>query len=206
MMLCNYIPLVKIATIALVIFSSLVIKHKIMTILFIIYIIPPLLCRMIISLTNLNSPKSSINSKEHLLWWLTFNLQVVFNRLPILEEILRMLPSVYSMWLRLWGAKIGKLTYWSPKVMISDRSFIQIGDHVVIGAGSRLIPHYMAKNKRDETQLILSPIKIGNGVILGGYSLLGPGTIVKENVSTRAFHISKPFTIVDNDTKPEEVQ
>ena len=90
--------------------------------------------------------------------------------------------------------------------MISDRSFIQIGDHVVIGAGSRLIPHYMAKNKRDETQLILSPIKIGNGVILGGYSLLGPGTIVKENVSTRAFHISKPFTIVDNDTKPEEVQ
>ncbi len=206
MMLCNSIPLVNVLSLLIIWTSSLTFKDSFILSLIIIYLIPPLLCRLTLIFHPLNDPKMSVNSKSHLVWWFTFNLQVIFARFSLLEEILRIVPGLYSLWLRLWGAKIGKLTYWAPKTVISDRSFIEIGDQVVIGAGTRLVPHLFMRDKRNRLNLVLSPISIGDQAVIGGYSVFGPGTKVKPSITTRAFHISKPFSTIDQETKYEDIQ
>ena len=62
----------------------------------------------------------------------------LFLRFPVLEEILRLVPGLYSLWLRAWGSRIGKLTYWAPQTSYSIAGCLDIGDHVVFGAGVRI--------------------------------------------------------------------
>jgi len=103
-----------------------------------------------------------------------------------------MVPGVYSLWLRLWGSRVGKLTYWAPGTVILDRGFLDIGDNVVFGAGVRLNPHVM------ENDLRLARVKIGDGAMIGGYSLLTAGTEIAAGEATRAFLISPPFSKWEN--------
>lgn len=134
----------------------------------------------------------AVGSPAFLRWWACFQCQVLFLRFPAAEELLRMVPGLYSLWLRLWGSQIGKLTYWAPRTIILDRGFLDIGDHVVIGAGVRLNPHVM---ERDEVPVLrLSPVKIGDRALIGGYSLLTAGTEIAADEATRAFLISPPFS------------
>ena len=133
-----------------------------------------------------------LGSSAFLRWWACFQCQVLFLRFPALEEVLRMIPGVYSLWLRLWGSRIGKLTYWAPQTLILDRGFLDIGDHVVFGAGVRNNPHVM---ENDSTPVLrLSPVKIGDDCMIGGYSLLTAGTEIAPGEATRAFLISPPFS------------
>ena len=133
-----------------------------------------------------------IDSRDFLRWWASFQCQVLFLRFPLFEEILRLIPGLYSLWLRAWGSRIGKLTYWAPQTIILDRGFLDIGDHVVFGAGVRLNPHVMERNP--EPVLRLAPVKIGAGAMIGGYSLLTAGTEIAAGEATRAFLISPPFS------------
>lgn len=206
MMLCNLIPFIIITSIIIIcINDQLITTHKIIASLAILYILPAIVARVTLSILPISRVKTSLDSKEHLVWWFTFNLQVLFTRFQFLEEFLRIIPGIYSFWLRLWGAKIGKFTYWSPLVTISDRSFLEIGDNVVIGAGARLIPHLVLKDKQQRPIFMLDKIRLCDNVILGGYSVLGPGTNIEKNTCTRAFHISKPFTNITQETISEVV-
>ncbi|MBK8478390.1 MAG: hypothetical protein IPL39_19520 [Opitutaceae bacterium] len=112
---------------------------------------------------------------------------------PFLEELLRLIPGVYSLWLRLWGARIGRLTYWGAGLQILDRSFLKIGDDVVFGAAVRLNPHVLQRNEQGAMELLLAPIVIEDRAIVGGYSLLTAGTEIAAGECTRAFTISPPF-------------
>ena len=126
---------------------------------------------------------------DFLKWWTCFQCQVLFLRFPALEEIIRLVPGCYSLWLRLWGSRIGKLTYWAPRTSILDRGFLDIGDNVIFGAGVKLNSHVMEKGK-----LLLAPVKIGHRSLIGGYSLLTAGTEISEGETVRAFLISPPFS------------
>ena len=110
----------------------------------------------------------------------------------MLEEILRLVPGLYSLWLRAWGSRIGKLTYWAPQTIILDRGFLDIGDHVIFGAGVRINPHVMERDP--DPVLRLAPVKIGDRAMIGGYSLLTAGTEIADDEATRAFLISPPFS------------
>ena len=149
----------------------------------------PLIPGRILRETLRSSPQGiAVGSPAFLRWWACFQCQVLFLRFPALEEILRLIPGIYSLWLRAWGSRIGKLTYWAPQTIILDRGFLEIGDHVVFGAGVRLNPHVM------ENELKLAPIRIGDGAMIGGYSLLTAGTEIAAGERTRAFLISPPFS------------
>jgi hypothetical protein len=149
----------------------------------------PLIPGRILRETLRSSPQDiAVGSPAFLRWWACFQCQVLFIRFTALEEILRLLPGVYSLWLRCWGSRVGKLTYWAPQTIILDRGFLEIGDHVVFGAGIRLNPHVM------ENELKLAPIRIGDGAMIGGYSLLTAGTEIAAGERTRAFLISPPFS------------
>lgn len=108
---------------------------------------------------------------------------------------MRLVPGLYSPWLRLWGARIGRLTYWSAGTLLTDRSFLSIGDDVVFGAGVRLNSHVITKGADGKLELLLAPIKIGDRVVVGGYSLLTAGTELSPDEATRAFLISPPFSV-----------
>lgn len=163
----------------------------------IIYIIPPLITRIGLLFCPLNKTEYELFSKEYYIWWLTFCSQIIYLRFPLLEEILRVIPGLYSIWLRVfWGAKIGRFTYWAPGTRILDRPFLNIGNNVIFAADVRLNPHAQLHEK-----LILAPITIGDNVIVGAYSLLVSGTVLKSNQETKPFLKSSPFTIWENGAK-----
>jgi hypothetical protein len=162
----------------------------------ILYLLPAVVVRLVnwrkplpIGLVDLASPM-------FLRWWFTAQCQVVFARLPWLEELLRLVPTLYSAWLRLWGSKIGALVYWSPGVAILDRSLVNLGDRVVFGAGVRLNPHVIAPIG-GRRSLILAPVTIGSDALVGGYSTLLPGCVVAPGEVTAAFRTVHPFTHVE---------
>lgn len=190
MIFLNYIPLLQgiSALTCLFYFNSWL--FKICFALGIIYILPILVVRMILHLHPLKKTKFEIFSKDYFVWWSVFCWQIIFLRFQFLEEILRSIPSFYSFWLRCWGAKIGKLVYWTPGTIILDRPFLNIGDHVVFGAGVRINPHV----QEGET-MILAPVTVEENVVVGGYSLLTSGTVLKKNQTTKAFLISPPFNV-----------
>jgi acetyltransferase-like isoleucine patch superfamily enzyme len=109
-----------------------------------------------------------------------------------------MIPGVYSNWLRLWGSRIGRLTYWAPGMVVLDREYLDLGDDVVFGAGVRLNGHVILRNPQGRLVLAVAPIRIGAGAAIGGYSLLTAGTEIAAGESTRAHLLSPPFTIWRN--------
>jgi len=138
----------------------------------------------------------ALGSSGFLQWWACFQCQVLFLRFPVLEEILRLVPGLYSLWLRAWGSNIGSVTYWAPGTIILDRGFLDIGDRVVFGAGVRINPHVMENSPGPV--LLLAPVTIGDDAVIGGYSLLTAGTEIASGEATRAFLISPPFSRWEN--------
>lgn len=142
-----------------------------------IYLIPPILLRILHCLFG--KPQGSLNESQshYWLWYFGAQLQALYLRVPQLEELLRIFPLVYSNWLRLWGAKIGKATYWAPNCYILDRPYLFIGDFVVVGYGVGVTAH-LINQKAGQRELVLAPPKIETNAILGGLSGLGPGAEV----------------------------
>jgi acetyltransferase-like isoleucine patch superfamily enzyme len=196
MLVLNFIPMIHAVSVVLAIalpYANLPLRAGIC--LTILYLLPPLLTRLVLSIFVVPEGRINVGERPFFAWWTSFQFQVIFCRLPALEEILRLIPGLYSQWLRLWGAHIGRFTYWSAGTLITDRSFISIGDDVVFGAGVRLNPHVLDKNKDGEKVLLLATIKIGDRVMVGGYSLLTAGTKVCSDEVTRAFLVSPPFSV-----------
>jgi len=159
-----------------------------------LYLAPPLLARLLRRSLPLRCGWIALGSRDYFVWWALLNLQVVFCRCPWLEECLRLVPKLYSAWLRLWGSRIGRYVYWSAGVTILDRSFLDVGDAVVFGAGVKLNPHVVARNGQGEIQLALAPVQIGDQAMVGGYSILTAGTRIASGECTRACLISPPFS------------
>ncbi len=159
-----------------------------------LYLVPALAARLVLTLAPVAEGQIRVGSGAFFAWWALANLQMLFSRLPMLEELLRLVPGLYSFWLRLWGARIGRLTYWAAGLRILDRSFLHIGDDVIFGAAVRLNPHVLARNEKGEMELILASIVVGDRAVVGGYSLLTAGTQIAPDECTRAFLVSPPFS------------
>ena len=155
-----------------------------------LYFLPLACARLALLVHPLRPGKIPIGTRAYYVWWFVFCTQNLYNRFPQLEEVLRCLPGVYSLWLRLWGAKIGRLTYWSAGTIVLDRPLLVVGDHCGFGVGVRLAAHVHVEN-----ELWLEPPVVEGHVVVGAYSLLGPGTVLKANQSTKAFLISPPYSV-----------
>lgn len=140
----------------------------------------------------------AVGTSEFFRWWYTTQWQVLFNRFPQLEEVLRIVPGLYSLWLRLWGAKVGQLVYWSPGLEFFDRPYITVGDRVVIGAGTRISPHFLARGPSGHTELVLAPIQIGDDTLIGGSTLLPAGVCVCPREQTPGGRPIAPFSRFEN--------
>jgi hypothetical protein len=195
MLLLNFYPLAHLATMVAIALSNLRVGTRIGAVLAVLLVVPPLLTRLVHAMIPLPPGRIPIESGGFLSWWATAQFQIIFNRLPMIEELLRMIPGFYSNWLRLWGSRIGRLTYWSPGMVVLDREYLDLGDDVVFGAGVRLNGHVILRNRQGRLELAVAPIRIGTGAAVGGYSLLTAGTEIAAGESTRAHLLSPPFTI-----------
>lgn len=196
MLLINALPLCHCLLVALILIQPGAAWLTRLTSAFVaLYLLPPVAARCILHRRPIPAGRIAIGSKEFLCWWITFQLQGVFCRITFLEELLRLVPGLYSLWLRLWGSRVGRLVYWSPGTAITDRSFLDIGDDVVLGASVRLNAHVLAKNQKGGMDLVLAPVKIGDRAVIGGYSLLTAGTEVSPGEVTHAVMLSPPFSL-----------
>jgi hypothetical protein len=195
MLVLNYLPLMQIVVIAAVVVIPWAhLGWRIAACIAVLYVVPALAARLLIAFAPIPEGRIRVGTRAFFTWWALANLQMLFSRLPMLEEFMRLVPGLYSLWLRLWGAKIGRLTYWGAGLRILDRSFLRIGDNVIFGAAVRLNPHVLARNEQGEMELLLASIVVGDRTMVGGYSLLTAGTEIAADECTRALMISSPFS------------
>lgn len=203
MLLLNTIPLLHAAgTLACFLLTPLEWPLRLLVALTFLFLAPILPGRLLRESLRHEPHDITAGSAAFLRWWACFQCQALFLRFPSLEEFLRIVPGLYSLWLRLWGSRIGSLTYWAPRTIILDRGFLNVGDRVVFGAGVRINPHVMERTPG--LILRLSPVTIGHDALIGGYSLLTAGTEIAANEATRAFLISPPFSLWKNGKRLRE--
>mgnify|MGYP001367813620 CR=1 FL=1 len=196
LLIINYIPLIHLIMCLIPFYTvNFSFSVKFIIALSFLYLLPPILAILVISTFGLPKGKLKVPSKNFFVWWFLFQLQVIFVRFPFLEELLRIIPGCYSLWLRLWGAKIGKLTFWSPGVAILDRSYLRIGDNVMFGASVRLNPHVLDRNKKKHLELLVDYIFIEDDVLVGGYSLVTTGCQIKKGEIFKATLMLPPYSL-----------
>ena len=152
---------------------------NIFCLIFVIYAIPPITYRIHNYFYPLKEGITYLLGKEYSPWWGSHQIQIIYIAFPFLEIVLRLVPGLFSIWLRLWGAKIGKNVYWTPKLEIADRGLIEIGDCVTFGYKIELYSHVI-KPKNNDLLLYLKKIKIGNNVFIGAGCRFGPGVHIKD--------------------------
>ncbi len=146
--------------------------------LFLLYLLPPFLYRIHNFLFPIRIGFDRITSqkgqKKYNAWWGTHQLQILFIAFPALESALRIIPGLYSAWLRLWGAEIGRSVYWTPRAEIIDRGLVKIGDYVLFGHDVALCSHVVTPGPNG-LRIYIREIKIGNECLIGAKSKFGPG-------------------------------
>lgn len=173
----------------------------------VIYLVPPLSYRAIAPLFPIKTGTSRLGRDQPPSGWaVAHRFQILFSVFEDLERILRVIPGAYSFWLRLWGSKIGKRVYWTPHTRVGDRTHFVIGNDVFIGNASYLSPH-IVKRKPDGFLLLIRPIVLEDGALVGTHSMLGPGTHAKAGQHLEPFTLAmngkfRKFEIADED-KPE---
>jgi hypothetical protein len=197
MVLMGYIPLLHVSVVILVLILPLFGVTPIWTVSLapaLLYLLPPVVVRATLAWRPLFDGRYDLHSPEFLVWWFTGQWQIVFNRLPFLEELLRLVPGLYSTWLRLWGAHIGKLVYWSPGVVVLDRPFLAVGSQAVFGIAARAHAHLICRGSRRDAMLLLGQIRVGQESLIGGLSLLLPGVHIHGGEELRGARPTAPFT------------
>jgi uncharacterized membrane protein YhaH (DUF805 family) len=193
--LIHYIPIVYLSLFGGLIFLSSGSPRCLITvIIFGIYLVPPLISRLAFLILPTPGRHDRVPSQNTYSWWIASQLQLVYLRFPVLEEILRMIPGLYSSWLRLWGAKIGKFVYWAPGVVVADRSHLEVGNFVLFGYGSKLTAHAFLKRSHGRETLIFSAPKIGDNALIGALSGIGPGCQIAAHSTLPSHVILSPFT------------
>ena len=180
-LLIGYIPLLHVILCVAIWFIPQTIAVRAIAFVLTLYLLPPLAARL--------GRFESGTYPMHAGWWWSQQWQTLFNRFPFLEEVLRLVPALYSKWLRLWGSHIGKLVYWAPDVRLLDRGLVDIGDSVVVGASVRISGHLFAND-----ELLIARVTIGASSVIGGFSILAPGVVVGENESTPAAMLLPPHS------------
>lgn len=146
--------------------------------LFWLYLLPLILNSIHNIFYPLKEEDCDLREKKYSAWWGNHQLQYLFIVIPQFEQILHIVPGLFSLWLRSWGSKIGKGIYWTPRVEILDRSLVEIGNYVVLGHLTAMSSH-MVIDIDGRPFLIIKKIRIGEKSFIGADSQFGPGTTIE---------------------------
>lgn len=146
--------------------------------LFVLYGLPVAAYRLHQRRFPLEQGVSYLDGPAYCPWWGGQQLQAVYIAFPALEAGLRLVPGLYSAWLRLWGSRIGAGVYWTPRCAIVDRGLLELGDHVLFGHEVQCFAH-VVKPRNGRLILYVRRVAIGSGAFIGAGSRLGPGVVIE---------------------------
>ena len=153
------------------------------SVLIILYLWPPLLSRVTRRLWPQSTPgPQPAESREFLLWQFGHRIERLYWYFPAFEQALRCVPGVYSAWLRLWGAEVGTSVFWG-NTRILDRGLLRVGDRVVFGDSVSVMSHVVVRRTGGGLWLRTMDVVVGNDVLVGAHSVLGPGTNLADETS-----------------------
>lgn len=162
---------------------------------FVLYLFPVLAFRLHDVVCPLREGDFRLDVKEYSPWFGAHQFQLIYIAFPPLEALLRIVPGLYSAWLRLWGSRVGRGVYWTPRVEVLDRSLLDIGHGVVFGHLSGTSGHII-KPTREGLVLQIARVRVGDGSFVGGAGYIGPGARVEAGALVRAGTYVMPFETV----------
>ncbi|MFY7991733.1 MAG: acyltransferase [Bacteriovoracaceae bacterium] len=180
---------------------------KLLIFVFVIYIQPPLIWRLL-HIYYGPVPKVSylgVKTDSGNLWYLAHKLQEPFETFQVLERFLRTIPGLYSSWLRLWGAQIGKKVNWTSGCKLVDRPHIHIGDRSLIGNMSYLSAHAI-KKKDNKYILYVKDVLIGNDVVISYSVTIAPGVVIKSKAFIDSGAVVYPNDLIEEGQKYERFE
>lgn len=162
-----------------------------------IYLVPLICFRILNLLFPMQEGISDILQKGLNSWWAGHQIQLLFITIPAFEGILKMVPGLYSFWLRRWGSKVGRNVYWTPGVINYDRNLLNIGDNVIFGEKAITVSHVITP-KNGQALLMVKTITIEKGAFVGAASVIGPGATLKEKAFVKADGRVYQNEVIDN--------
>ncbi len=161
----------------------------------VLYVVPVVAFRLHQIVAPLGAGGSRLDGKTYVPWWGGHQIQLIYIAVPQLEALLRMVPGLYSLWLRAWGSKIGRRVHWTPQVEVTDRSLLDVGDGVVFGHRAVLFGHVIRHGKQ-YMLLYVRKVTIGDGVFVGAGSAISPGAVIRPGVKLDAESRVYPMEVV----------
>lgn len=165
-------------------------------------LLPPLVCRLTLLMFGMPHGRGlSQDARAYKVWWFVQQWQVVFNRLPWIEELMRLVPGLYALWIFLWGGRVSPLVYWAPGALVIDRPLVIVEAGAVIGTGAGLAGHAGTLAPDGSYRIDIAAPRVGAGAIVGARSGLGPGAELAPGTLLPAGRMLKPFTAWDGSAR-----
>lgn len=191
----NFLPLAHLLTGAAVLWSMEGAGGRTAAALAWIYVLPPLAGRAAITLFGApQGERLGQESRAYRVWWFLTQCQVLFNRFAFLEELLRLVPGLYALWLNAWGARVSPVVYWGPGAAVVDRYALHIDRGAVIGMRAVIAGHLAVKDADGAFRVTLAPVEIGEGALIGAYVGIAPGCSIAPGEEVPAASFLRPFT------------
>ena len=152
-------------------------------VLFVIYVVPPTVQRVMLRWAALKEGVNQIDGSKFSPWLATHNIQAMYDALPFLESLLRVTPGFYSMWLRMWGSRIGYGVEWPVRMDVLDRGLMDIGNRVVFAREVELAAHVRKKTEGGRSRVLVRTVRIGSYAFVGAGSRIGAGASIPSNAS-----------------------
>lgn len=150
-----------------------------------IYILPLTVYRLHNLFFPLQEDITAIAEKKYSPWWTSHQIQLLYIAVPSLEAPLHFVPGLFSLWLRLWGSKIGKGVYWTPRVEVIDRGLLEVGHGVVVGHFAVFCSHAISP-VNGKLSLIVRKVRVGDGAFLGAETRYAPGATIEAGQLVKA--------------------
>lgn len=191
--LFSYFPLIMTAASfsALGVFSAWPSTWSALLLVFVLYLLPPMILRIVYRWAPLKHGVVAIDAKRFCPWLASHHIQAFYDALPYLESLLRVIPGFYSAWLRMWGSRVGYGVEWPVRMDVLDRDQMEIGNRVVFAREIELSAHARRKVEGEGLRVLVRPPRIGSYAFVGAGAQVGPGAVVPHNASVPA------MTVVD---------
>lgn len=157
--------------------------------IFVIYFLPPLVQRIMFRWAPLKYGVACIDGRAFCPWLASHNIQAFYDALPFLESLLRVFPGFYSMWLRMWGSRVGYGVEWPVRMDVLDRQLMDIGNRVVFSREVELAAHVRQKMEGAGSRVLVRPVRIGSYAFIGAGARIGPGATAPHSANVPAMAV-----------------
>jgi acetyltransferase-like isoleucine patch superfamily enzyme len=180
---------------------------KLGLIILVLYLEAPMIWRILSALYGPVPKVSFIGKKADTgnLWFAGHKLQELYETFDFLEKALKTIPGVYSAWLRLWGANIGKKVNWTSGCKLVDRPHIHIGDRSLIGNMSYISAHAI-KKKDGKYTLFVKDVHVQHDVVLAYLVTLAPGVSIETGAFIESGSVVYPNQVIKEGQKYERFE